>query len=87
MLLVTSTISIIVGKYYLSDAGFMLKSQIMTIYCGVRYHLKEYSRRGSQNARELFNNHHSSLWNVTERMFGVLKKRFPTIGSGTEPHY
>jgi len=35
-----------VGKYYLGDAGFMLKPQILTPYCGVRYHLKEYSRRG-----------------------------------------
>jgi len=45
-LLVTSTISIIVGKYYLDDAGFMLKSRIMTPYRGVRYYLKEYSIRG-----------------------------------------
>jgi len=65
----------------------MLKSQIMTPYRGVRYHLKEYSRRGPQNARELFNHRHSSLRNVIERTFGVLKKRFPIIGSGTEPHY
>ena len=25
--------------------------------------------------------------NVIERTFGVLKKRFPIIASGTEPHY
>jgi len=44
-----------VGKYYLGDAGFMLKPNIMILYRGVRYHLKEYSRRGPQNAKELFN--------------------------------
>ncbi|XP_017416565.1 uncharacterized protein LOC108327362 [Vigna angularis] len=75
------------GKYYLGDAGFMLKSTILTPYRGVRYHIKEYTRRGPQNPRELFNHRHSSLRNVIERTFGVLKKRFPIIGSGTEPHY
>ncbi|XP_017441285.2 protein ANTAGONIST OF LIKE HETEROCHROMATIN PROTEIN 1-like [Vigna angularis] len=75
------------GKYYLGDAGFMLKSTVMTPYRGVRYHLKEFTRRGPQNARELFNHRHSSLRNVIERTFGVLKKRFPIIPSGTEPHY
>ena len=76
-----------VGKYYLGDAGFMLKRQILTPYRGVRYHLKEYSARGPQNAKELFNHRHASLRNVIERTFGVVKKRFPIIGSGTEPHY
>ncbi|XP_052734061.1 protein ALP1-like [Vigna angularis] len=75
------------GKYYLGDAGFMLKSTVLTPYRGVRYHLKEYTRRGPQNARELFNHRHSSLRNVIERTFGVLKKRFPIIASGTKPHY
>jgi len=27
------------------------------------------------------------LRNIIERTFGVLKKRFPIIASGTEPHY
>ncbi|XP_047153422.1 putative nuclease HARBI1 [Vigna umbellata] len=75
------------GKYYLGDAGFMLKSTILTPYRGVRYHLKEFTRTGSQNAFELFNHRHSSLRNVIERTFGVLKKRFPIIASGSEPHY
>lgn len=65
----------------------MLKSGILTPYRGVRYHLKEYTTRGPQNYKELFNLRHSSLRNVVERTFGVLKKRFPIIGSGTEPYY
>jgi len=59
----------------------------MTLYRGVRYHLKEFTRRGPQNPRELFNHCHSSLRNVIERTFGVLKKRFPIIASGSEPYY
>ncbi|XP_057732659.1 protein ALP1-like [Arachis stenosperma] len=75
------------GKFYLGDAGFMLKPGILTPYRGVRYHLKEYSLRESQNPKELFNHRHSSLRNVIERCFGVLKKRFPIIAGGTEPYY
>ena len=55
----------------------------MTSYRGVRYHLKEYSRRGPQNTQDLFNHRHSSLRNVIERTFGVLKKHFPIIGVAT----
>ncbi|KAL2343348.1 hypothetical protein Fmac_004633 [Flemingia macrophylla] len=78
-----------VQPYILNNNRFYLyfKGQIITSYRGVRYHLKEYSQRGPQNPRELFNYRHSSLRNVIERTFGVLKKRFPIIASGTEPHY
>ncbi|XP_074559887.1 uncharacterized protein LOC141815924 [Curcuma longa] len=75
------------GKYYLVDSGFMLKRDLITPYRGIRYHLKEYSRCGPTNAKELFNLRHASLRNAIERAFGVLKKRFPIIASGTEPHY
>ncbi|XLU45786.1 hypothetical protein S245_040600, partial [Arachis hypogaea] len=74
-------------KYYLGDAGFMLKFGILTPYRGVQYHLKEYSVRESQNSKELFNHRHSSLRNVIERCFGVLKKRFLIITGDTEPYY
>ncbi|XP_039131788.1 uncharacterized protein LOC120268450 [Dioscorea cayenensis subsp. rotundata] len=43
------------GKYYLVDAGFMLRRGLITPYRGERYHLKEYSRNPPGNARELFN--------------------------------
>ncbi|CAL0306775.1 unnamed protein product [Lupinus luteus] len=75
------------GKFYIGGADFMLKRTLLTPYRGVRYHLKEYSAHGPQNSRELFNHRHSSLINVIERTFGVLKKRFPIISSGSEPHY
>ena len=52
----------------------MLKSGLMVPYRGVLYYLKEYSTRGPENAEEIFNHWHSSLHNVIERTFGVLKK-------------
>ncbi|XLS66089.1 hypothetical protein HN51_026063, partial [Arachis hypogaea] len=75
------------GKFYLGDAGFMLKHALITPYRGVRYHLKEFAGREPENAYELFNLRHSSLRNVIERSFGVLKKRFAIIAGGTEPYY
>ncbi|XP_059669372.1 uncharacterized protein LOC132314535 [Cornus florida] len=75
------------GKFYLADAGYPLKAGLITPYRGVRYHLKEYASRRPENPRELFNLRHASLRNVIERIFGVLKKRFPIIGSSTEPTY
>jgi hypothetical protein len=43
--------------------------------------LKEWARgnRRPQNAKELFNLRHSSARNVIERVFGILKKRFPIL--------
>jgi len=32
-----------VGRYLLADAGFPLCDALMTPYCGVRYHLKEWA--------------------------------------------
>ncbi|XXG66422.1 hypothetical protein AAC387_Pa05g3906 [Persea americana] len=75
------------GKFFLVDAGFMLKSGLITPYRGVRYHLKEYSSHEPQNEKELFNLRHASLRNVIERAFGVLKKRFPIVASGNESYF
>ncbi|XLS68033.1 hypothetical protein HN51_019056 [Arachis hypogaea] len=65
----------------------MLKHALITPYRGIRYHLKEFDGREPENAYELFNLRHSSLQNVIERSFGVLKKRFAIIAGGTEPYY
>ena len=74
----------LIGKYYLVDADFMLRSGLITPY-RVHYHLKEYSEHSPENSEELFNLQHSSLCNVIEREFGVLKKRFAIISNITEP--
>lgn len=49
--------------------------------------MKDYSALPPQNTKELFNHRYTSLRNVIERSFGVLKKRFPIISGATEPHY
>lgn len=74
------------GKYYLGDAGYALSEHCLTPYRGVRYHLKEWRQARELNAdltpqtkEELFNLRHSSLRNVIERTFGVIKKRFPLL--------
>lgn len=69
------------GKFFLADAGYGLARDCLTPYRGVRYHLKEWAlgNRKPQNKEELFNHRHSSLRNVIERIFGVLKKRFPLL--------
>ncbi|XP_057985365.1 uncharacterized protein LOC131170330 [Hevea brasiliensis] len=75
------------GKSYLVDVGYPLRSKFITPYRSTRYHLKEYSRCHPENMKELFNLRHASLRNVIERAFGVLKKRFPIITSGSEANY
>lgn len=77
----------IIGKYYLVDAGLPHRSGLIAPFRGVRYHLKEYSNHAPENARELFNLRHASLRNSIERAFGVLKKRFPIVRSMAEPFY
>jgi DDE superfamily endonuclease len=70
------------GKFFLGDAGYALSSTCLTPYRGVRYHLKEFNAGnagGPRNAKELYNLKHSSLRNVVERCFGVMKKRFPIL--------
>jgi hypothetical protein len=70
------------GKFYLEDAGYALRHFCLTPYRGSRYHLREWRMAGDPeplNHRELFNLRHSSLRNVVERAFGIIKKRFPIL--------
>lgn len=50
----------------------------MALYRGVRYYLKKVRQADQklENAKELFNLRHSSLRNVIERIFGVLKRQW-----------
>ncbi|XP_020272456.1 putative nuclease HARBI1 [Asparagus officinalis] len=68
-------------KYYLVDSGYTNMSGFLSPYRRERYHLREYRGQNipPQGSRELFNYLHSSLRNVIERCFGVLKKRFPIL--------
>ena len=69
------------GKYYVVDSGYPCISGFLPPYRGERYHLQEYWDRRNQPIRykELFNYKHSSLRNIIERCFGVLKTRLPIL--------
>lgn len=69
------------GKYVLGDAGFPSCDHCLTLYRGVKYHLKEWERSNQrpQNKEELFILSHSKLRNVIERIFGVVKTRFKIL--------
>ncbi|KAL6523629.1 hypothetical protein OROGR_017232 [Orobanche gracilis] len=55
------------GKYYILDAGFMLRKGLITPYRSTRYHLKEFSATNPpRTPQELFNNRHSSLRKMSE---------------------
>ncbi|KAL5702596.1 hypothetical protein ACHQM5_027797 [Ranunculus cassubicifolius] len=69
------------GKYYLVDSGYAIAREFLPPYKGQRYHMSQYRGTGRQprTAKEQFNYAHSSLRNVIERCFGVLKARFPIL--------
>ncbi|XP_026384386.1 uncharacterized protein LOC113279968 [Papaver somniferum] len=68
------------GKYYVVDSGYSNMLGYLAPYRGQRYHLNDYpGTRLPLSAREKFNHSHSSLRNIIERCFGVLKARFPIL--------
>jgi hypothetical protein len=71
---------LIVGHYYLVDAGYSCRNGFLPPFRGVRYHLSEFSSTNQPtNVRELFNLIHSSLRVTVKRAFGALKGRFRII--------
>ncbi|XP_042961477.1 uncharacterized protein LOC122296110 [Carya illinoinensis] len=65
------------GYYYLVDSAFPCMEGYILSYPRVRYHRSE--RHGNhtfQGYKDLFNYRHSSIRNVIERTFGVLKRHF-----------
>ena len=58
------------------DSGYAVREGYLGSYRNTRYHLEEFSRRAADTLEEKFNFHHSSLRNVVERAFGVLKSRW-----------
>ena len=70
----------LLGGYYLVDSGYPCTLGFLPSYYIERYHLRDF-RGGDrlEGAKELFNYRHSSLRNVIERCFGVLKAQFPVL--------
>ncbi|ETV86768.1 hypothetical protein H257_01851 [Aphanomyces astaci] len=75
-------------KYDIADAGFGLTLRCLTPY-GTRYHLKEYGlgRLKPQRNEEIFNLRHALVRNCIERIFGIVKKRFPVMSHGVRYDY
>jgi hypothetical protein len=66
-------------KYYLVDSGYPNRTGYLAPFKGTTYHIPEFRhRRGRppQGKHEIFNFLHSSLRNVIERAFGVLKQKW-----------
>ena len=61
------------------DSGYPNKKGFLAPYRNTRYHLPEFQAVEVRGRNEVFNNLHSSLRNVIERSFGVLKKRFDIL--------
>ncbi|XP_027085308.1 protein ANTAGONIST OF LIKE HETEROCHROMATIN PROTEIN 1-like [Coffea arabica] len=61
------------GKYYAVGATYTNMSGFMAPFRGARGTPQE------RATKALFNRRHASLRNITERTFGVLKKRFPIL--------
>ena len=67
------------NSFYLSDSAYALSQMALKGYSGVRYHVSFFIGNPPQNRRELFNMYHCSARNYIERLWGVLKKRFPIL--------
>ena len=62
------------------DAGYPNRPGYLSPYKGERYHLPEWHRGMEPNTpTEKFNRIHSSVRNVIERSFGLLKMKWPIL--------
>ncbi|ETV69301.1 hypothetical protein H257_14928 [Aphanomyces astaci] len=76
-------------KFEITDTGFGLTLKCLTPYRGTRYHLKEYGigRLNPQRKEELFNLRQAQLCNCIQRIFGIVKMRFPVLSHGVRYDY
>jgi len=76
------------GWFYLADGGYSALNQLLLVpYQKTRYHLREQAAAKDgrpRNKKELFNLRHAQFRNVIERLFGVVKARWPVLALG--PH-
>ena len=67
---------LLLGKYYLVDAGYPLRKGYLPPYKGQRYHLSNFRRAGQENhIEERFNYVHSLLRSAIEQTSGVWKNK------------
>ena len=63
-------------KYYLVDAEYPNRKGYLAPYRTTRYYVAQFQTSRQRGKEEHFNQTHSSLRNVIEWSFGVLKKRW-----------
>ena len=69
-----------IGKFYLVDSGYPNRRGYLAPYKGTKYHLPEFwSGPRPSGKKEVFNHLHSSMRNVIERSFGVLKMKWTIL--------
>jgi hypothetical protein len=76
------------------DSGYPNRTGYLTPFKGSTYHIPEFRNRSGppQGKYEVFNFNHSSLRNVIERAFGVLKEKWrilkgiPSFSTRTQKH-
>jgi hypothetical protein len=61
------------------DGGYSIREGYLPPYRNQRHHLEDFNRRGAETVQEKFNFHHSSLRNVVEQAFGLLKSRWHVL--------
>jgi hypothetical protein len=73
------------GTYWLADAGYSDTRRLLTLYRGIRYHLKESARAGLRPAtyQELYNLRHAQLRTTVERVICRFKATFKALTVGT----
>ncbi|XP_016178042.1 protein ALP1-like [Arachis ipaensis] len=78
-----NNLKISIGNYYLVDAGYTNCKGFLAPYRHTRYHVREwtYGRNALRNFREYFNKKHSSVRNIIEHCFDLLKKRWAILRS------
>ncbi|KAL0333002.1 UNVERIFIED_CONTAM: hypothetical protein Scaly_2201700 [Sesamum calycinum] len=87
---------VLAGNYYLCNNGYENAKGFLTLYRGVRYHLREWDRgyREPQNQEELFNLKHSSGFprkidirnGYLAQLEAHMAKNFPHGDIRAEPH-
>ena len=73
---------LVIGKYYLVDAGYPTFIGYLGPYKGERYHLPQFRNGPRVRGRiEVFKYLHSSLRSIIERSFGCCKARWKILGN------
>ena len=68
---------LIIGKYYVVDAGYPNRPGYLAPFKGTRYHVPDWRRGPAPSGEhEHFNHLHSSIRNAVERAFGVWKMKW-----------